>query len=206
MQLFRFLGNVLSKGHGLVLFLILLLLGFGIRHLGKDGKETVVAGALSSVYYPAQLVVSSVNRIHSVAYENDSLKKENARLKMERDNLREGLEEMRRLRELVHFNNVWDYSIVTARVIGRNPGRFFDDVRGEPWNGSWDSNEYACFYDARSCRSHCNGFEDACQGPAFAGSVPACFGDGSKNSGCGLLGRRLGELFKCFRSFLHGSA
>lgn len=124
MQLFRFLGNVLSKGHGLVLFLILLLLGFGIRHLGKDGKETVVAGALSSVYYPAQLVVSSVNRIHSVAYENDSLKKENARLKMERDNLREGMEEMRRLRELVHFNNVWDYSIVTARVIGRNPGRF----------------------------------------------------------------------------------
>ena len=124
MQIFRFLGNILAKGHGLVLFVILLMIGFGIRHLEKDGKETVIAGALSSVYYPAQVVVSSVNRIHSVSYENGCLKRENARLKMERDNLREGMEELQRLRELVHFDNVWDYSIVTARVIGKNPGRF----------------------------------------------------------------------------------
>ena len=124
MQLFHLLGSVLIKGHGLVLFFILLLVGFGIRHLEKDGKETLVAGALSSLYYPAQLVVSSVNRIHSVSYENDCLKRENAKLKMERDNLREGLEEANRLRVLVHFDNVWDYPIVTARVIGQNPGRF----------------------------------------------------------------------------------
>ncbi|MCI5600968.1 MAG: rod shape-determining protein MreC [Hallerella porci] len=124
MQLLRFLGSILCKGHGLVLFLILLLVGISIRHLEKDGKETLIAGALSSIYYPAQLVVSSVNRIHSVTYENDSLKRENARLKLERDNLREGLEEANRLRELVHFDNVWEYPIVTARVIGQNPGRF----------------------------------------------------------------------------------
>lgn len=123
MKLFRFLGSLLSKGHGLVLFLLLLGFGFGIRHLEKDEKESFVAGALASVYYPAQVVVSSVNLIHSVSYENDSLKRENALLKMERDNLREGLEETKRLRELVHFDNVWKYSIVTARVIGRNPGR-----------------------------------------------------------------------------------
>ena len=86
MQLLRFLGSILCKGHGLVLFLILLLVGISIRHLEKDGKETLIAGALSSIYYPAQLVVSSVNRIHSVTYENDSLKRENARLKLERDN------------------------------------------------------------------------------------------------------------------------
>lgn len=123
MRHFRFLGSLFSKGHGLVLFVLLLAVGFGIRHLEKDEKETVVAGALASVYYPAQVAVSSVNRIHSIAYENDSLKRENALLKMERDNLREGLEETKRLRELVHFDNVWKYSIVTARVIGRNPGR-----------------------------------------------------------------------------------
>ncbi len=124
MKLFRLLESILSKGHGLVLFLILLVVGFGIRHLDKDGKESLVAGALSSVYYPAQVVVSSVDRLHSLSYENDSLKRENALLKMERDNLREGIEETNRLRELVHFDNVWKYSIVTARVIGRNPGRF----------------------------------------------------------------------------------
>ncbi len=124
MKLFRLLEGILSKGHGLVLFLILLVVGFGIRHLDRDGKESLVAGALSSVYYPAQVVVSSVDRLHSLSYENDSLKRENALLKMERDNLREGIEETNRLRELVHFDNVWKYSIVTARVIGRNPGRF----------------------------------------------------------------------------------
>lgn len=124
MKLFRLLESILSKGHGLVLFLILLVVGFGIRHLDRDGKESLVAGALSSVYYPAQVVVASVDRLHSLSYENDSLKRENALLKMERDNLREGIEETNRLRELVHFDNVWKYSIVTARVIGRNPGRF----------------------------------------------------------------------------------
>lgn len=124
MKFLQSLGALLSKGHGVVLFLILLAVGVGIRHLEKDGKETLVAGALSSVYYPAQLVVSSVERIRSVDHENDRLKRENARLKMERDNLREGFEETKRLRELVHFDNVWEYSIVTARVVGRNPGRF----------------------------------------------------------------------------------
>ena len=124
MQLFHLLGSVLIKGHGLVLFFILLLVGFGIRHLEKDGKETLVAGALSSLYYPAQLVVSSVNRIHSVSYENDCLKRENAKLKMERDNLREGLEEANRLRVIVHIDKVWDYTIVTDRVIGKNKKRF----------------------------------------------------------------------------------
>lgn len=124
MKFFRVLGKVLSKGHGLVLFAILLLLGLGIRHLESEGKETLVAGALTSVYYPAQMVVSSVNRLHSLSNENDRLKRENARLKLERDNLRESVEEAGRLRELVHFDNVWDYSIVTARVIGKNPGRF----------------------------------------------------------------------------------
>lgn len=124
MKLLRFLGSLLSRGHGLVLFLLLLGLGLGIRHLEKDEKESFVAGALASVYYPAQVIVSSVNLIHSISYENDSLKRENALLKMERDNLREGLEETNRLRKLVHFDNVWKYSIVTARVIGRNPGRF----------------------------------------------------------------------------------
>lgn len=124
MKLLRSLGALLSRGHGVVLFLILLFVGVGIRHMEKEDKETLVAGAISSVYYPAQLVVSSVERIQSVAHENDRLKRENARLKMERDNLREGIEETKRLRELVHFDNVWDYSIVTARVVGRNPGRF----------------------------------------------------------------------------------
>ncbi|MCK9182547.1 MAG: rod shape-determining protein MreC [Fibrobacteraceae bacterium] len=124
MKFFRSLVLLLSKGHGLVLFIFLLAAGLGLRQLSMKGKELVVEGAVSSVYYPAQSVLSLTNRIRSLSYENDSLKKENARLRMERDNLREGQEELVRLRELVHFDNVWNYPIVTARIIGRNPGRF----------------------------------------------------------------------------------
>ena len=34
------------------------------------------------------------------------------------------IERTSRLHELVRFEDTWDYPIVTARVVGRNPGRF----------------------------------------------------------------------------------
>ena len=54
----------------------------------------------------------------------EQLKEENARLRQETYHAREGLQELARLHTLVRFDDKWDFPIVTARVIGHNPGRF----------------------------------------------------------------------------------
>lgn len=79
---------------------------------------------LGSLFYPVQMVASSVDAYRSIVTENEQLKEENARLRQETYYAREGLQELNRLQTLVRFDDKWDYPIVTARVVGHNPGRF----------------------------------------------------------------------------------
>lgn len=123
LRLVRLLQSFFCLGHGTVLLVFLILLSVFLRKSSDSTRENIVTGALASVYYPGQRILSSVNQIRSLDAENERLKKENARLRMETINAREGLKELARLHELVHFDNKWDYPIVTARVVGRSPGR-----------------------------------------------------------------------------------
>ena len=84
--------------------------------------------ALGTVFYPAQMVISSLNAYRSVVSENEQLKEENAKLRQETYYASEGLQELARLHTLVRFDDKWDYPIVTARVVGHNPGRFLTTI------------------------------------------------------------------------------
>ncbi len=121
---FRFIVDLFSQRHGIVAFVFFLLLGFLMRQAPVPVRESVVSTALSTLYFPAQLVVSAVGQYKSIALENEQLKEENARLRQETYHAREGLQELARLHTLVRFDDKWDYPIVTSRVVGHNPGRF----------------------------------------------------------------------------------
>ncbi len=121
---FRFIVDLFSQRHGVVAFAFFLLLGLLMRQAPTTVRQSVVATALGSIFYPAQLVVSSLNAYRAVADENEQLKEENARLRQETYHAREGLQELARLHTLVRFDDKWDYPIVTSRVVGHNPGRF----------------------------------------------------------------------------------
>lgn len=95
-----------------------------MRQAPEATQKNVVSAALASVFYPAQMVISSVDEFRSVAHENEMLKEENARLRQETYYASEALQELARLHALVRFDDKWDYPIVTARVVGHNPGRF----------------------------------------------------------------------------------
>lgn len=110
-------------GRGILVLAFLLLLAAGMRVLPVPAKEQLTSAFLSSVFYPVQYLVASVDDFRNVIEENEKLKEQNARLRIELDYARDGLRELTRLRALVRFDNHWDYPIVTARVIGRNPGR-----------------------------------------------------------------------------------
>lgn len=124
LRAFRFIVELFSQRHGIVAFVFFMVLGLLMRQAPNSVRQSVVSSALGSIFYPAQLVVSVVTNYKSVAEENDQLKKENARLRQETYHAREGLQELARLHTLVRFDDKWDYPIVTARVVGHNPGRF----------------------------------------------------------------------------------
>ncbi|MDR1759485.1 MAG: rod shape-determining protein MreC [Fibrobacter sp.] len=123
-RIFRAVISVLSWKQGIFFFILLLTLGIVMRSMPLAVQEGIVAGALRTVYFPAQWLVSSVDNYIGLYKENDQLRLENARLRVENDLRRESLAELERLYELVRFDNKWDYPIVTARVVGKNPGRF----------------------------------------------------------------------------------
>ncbi len=124
LRAFRFIVGLFSQKHGIVAFAFFLLLGIFMRQAPEATQKSIVSSALASVFYPAQLVISSVDEFRSVAHENEMLKEENARLRQETYYASEALQELARLHALVRFDDKWDYPIVTARVVGHNPGRF----------------------------------------------------------------------------------
>lgn len=123
LRAFQFIIELFSQRHGVVAFAFFLVLGLLMRQSPNSVRQSIVSSALGTVFYPAQLVVSSVNAYSSLGDENEKLKEENARLRLETYHASEGLLELGRLHTLVRFDDKWDYPIVTARVVGHNPGR-----------------------------------------------------------------------------------
>ena len=121
---FRFIVDLFSQRHGIVAFVFFLVLGLLMRQAPLPIRESIVTTAVSTLYFPAQRIVSAVGHYKSIALENEQLKAENARLRQETYHAREGLQELARLHTLVRFDDKWDYPIVTSRVVGHNPGRF----------------------------------------------------------------------------------
>ena len=124
LRAYRFIVDLFTQRHGIVAFVFFLVLGMLMRQAPVPIRESVVSTALSSRYFPAQRIVSAMGHYKSIAQENEQLKEENARLRQETFHAREGLQELARLHTLVRFDDKWDYPIVTARVVGHNPGRF----------------------------------------------------------------------------------
>ena len=124
LRAFRFIVELFTQRHGVVAFAFFLLVGLLMRQAPLSVRASIVSSALGTVFYPAQVIISSVNSVRSVTAENQHLKEENARLRQETYYASEGLQELARLHTLVRFDDKWDYPIVTARVVGHNPGRF----------------------------------------------------------------------------------
>ena len=124
LRAFRFIVDLFTQRHGVVAFAFFLVLGILMHASSTAVRESIVDKALSTVFYPVQLLMTSVNDFKSLQAENDHLKAENARLRQETYHASEGLQELARLHTLVRFDDKWDFPIVTSRVVGHNPGRF----------------------------------------------------------------------------------
>jgi len=124
LSLFRVFAQLLAWGRGTFAFICLAGLALLMRNGTIEQKQTIVDSLLSSLFYPAQSIVSKVTSVKDLDTENLSLKKENARLRLENDLLRQAKAEAIRLRSMVGFQSPWTYSVSLAQVVGRNPGQY----------------------------------------------------------------------------------
>ena len=118
LRAFRFIVDLFTQRHGVVAFAFFLVLGILMHSASMKVRESIVESALSTVFYPVQLLASSLNDFKSLQAENEHLKEENARLRQETYHASEGLQELARLHTLVRFDDKWDFPIVTSRVVG----------------------------------------------------------------------------------------
>ncbi|MDR2580026.1 MAG: rod shape-determining protein MreC [Fibromonadaceae bacterium] len=91
-------------------------------------KQNVADWVFSSVLYLPQSVASYVLYLGAVSEENVILKKQNAKLKLEIDLIKEYAIENERLKKLLNFENHWDYPIFLTQIIGHNPGPYMTTV------------------------------------------------------------------------------
>jgi len=122
--LFRAIMQLLAWGRGVVTFVLLVGLALLMRNGTIEQKQTVVDSLLSTLFYPAQSMVAKVTSVKDLDQENLFLKKENARLRLENDLLRQAKAEAIRLRNMVGFESPWTYPVSLAQVVGRNPGQY----------------------------------------------------------------------------------
>ncbi len=120
---------------GIILAIIIIL----ILATRKQTRITGVESAVGTAVMPAESGVSSVTRgvgnwfrmvlgISDVQQENETMKKKIEQMESDLALLNEVQQENKRLSEIAQYiQNNQDYEVVTAAVIGKNPGYWFDN-------------------------------------------------------------------------------
>jgi rod shape-determining protein MreC len=91
-------------------------------------KQNIADFLLSNIFYLPQSAISYILHAGNLIEDNERLKKENAKLKLEVDLIKEYAIENERLKKLLHFENHWDYPIFLTQIIGYNPGTYMTTV------------------------------------------------------------------------------
>jgi rod shape-determining protein MreC len=123
--LFRFFVQLFTWGRGSLAFICLVGIALLMRNGTIEHKQTIVDTLLSTLFFPAQSLISVVTSVKNLDQENHYLKNENARLRLENDLLIQAKSETVRLRKMVGFESPWAYPVSLAQVVGRNPGQYF---------------------------------------------------------------------------------
>jgi rod shape-determining protein MreC len=115
--------QVFTVGRGITSFFLCCLISLILLNKDIEYKQGVVDLLFSTVLYPAQVVSSKINSLKSIQGENEFLKKENMRLRLENDMLLQARKENLRYRDMLGFIRDHEFPMTMAEVIARSPGR-----------------------------------------------------------------------------------
>lgn len=107
------------------LSLCLCLVGCGVLiSLKPAERQTFHDVMISTFLYPAQAILSKLNRTIFVYKENEELKRVNTALRLENDNLIQAIKRVPRLEELEAFGESSQLPLKMAQISAEDPGRF----------------------------------------------------------------------------------
>jgi rod shape-determining protein MreC len=99
-----------------------------MTRLGDSGKYNFHQMMISSVLYPAQVMINVATRYKDLKNENQYLLQENAKLRLMNDLRIQETMENRRLRNFLRFPANPNYSVRLAQVVARDPNRVNSSV------------------------------------------------------------------------------
>lgn len=115
--------GLMSWGRGVLSFIFCISLSLYLINSEAEDKGLVVQVVNSSVLYPVQSSIIWINEIKSLEAENALLLEENAQLRLKLDSYKQSELENQRLRGYLSFPRKFDFPVLVAQVVSRDPGR-----------------------------------------------------------------------------------
>lgn len=124
MSIFDWFLRLFTLGKGIISLLLSLVFCAVLISLKPPERQTFHDVMISTFLYPAQAILSRLNRTIFVFKENDDLKRRNTALRLENDYLVQAIKELPRVREMESFAERSQLRLKMAQISADDPGRY----------------------------------------------------------------------------------
>jgi rod shape-determining protein MreC len=116
--------RLFTLGKGSVSLLLSIVFCAVLISLKAPERQTFHDVMISTFLYPAQAILSRLNRTIFVFKENDELKRQNTALRLENDYLVQAIKELPRVQEMEAFAERSQLKLKMAQISAEDPGRY----------------------------------------------------------------------------------
>ncbi|MDQ3000030.1 MAG: rod shape-determining protein MreC [Fibrobacterota bacterium] len=124
MSIFDWFMRLFTLGKGIISLLISIVFCAVLISLKPPERQTFHDVMISTFLYPAQAILSRLNRTIFVFKENGDLKRQNTALRLENDFLVQAIKELPRVQEMESFGARSGLRLKMAQISAEDPGRF----------------------------------------------------------------------------------
>jgi rod shape-determining protein MreC len=123
-SIFDWFLRLFTLGKGIISLLISIVFCAVLISLKPAERQTFHDVMISTFLYPAQAILSRLNRTIFVFKENEDLKRQNTSLRLENDFLVQAIKELPRVQEMESFGERSGLRLKMAQISAEDPGRY----------------------------------------------------------------------------------
>ena len=124
MSIFDLFLRLFTFGKGIVSLILCVIFCAVLISLKPPERQTFHDVMISTFLYPAQAILSRMNRTIFVFKENEDLKRHNTALRLENDYLMQAIRELPRVQEMEAFGARSGLKLKVAQISAEDPGRY----------------------------------------------------------------------------------
>ena len=124
MSIIDWILRVFTLGKGVVSLVACIIACAILISLKPPERQTFHDVMISTFLYPAQAILSRLNRTIRVFKENEELKQQNTALRLENDFMEQAVKELPRIEQMEAFGALSGLRLKMAQISAEDPGRF----------------------------------------------------------------------------------